>query len=218
MNMNEAICVIPARGGSKRIPRKNIKVFHGEPMISRAISLAKSCGLFQRVIVSTDDAEIATISEHCGAEVPFIRPPEISDDTASTVSVISHAAKYLAIPEEISVCCLYPNTPLINSKHLLEGLRILNEIESIKYVAAVQRFSYPIQRRLLQNSSNIFNMEEESNLIKPTQSFENYWHDAGQFYWGRSSSWKMNYPILVNTGGVELKPWEAWDIDTEEDR
>jgi pseudaminic acid cytidylyltransferase len=186
-------------------------------MISRAIELARHSELFSRIVVSTDDFEIAKIANASGGEVPFMRPMDISNDTATTVSVISHAVRQLQIEDGVSICCLYPSTPLLRPIHLSDGLNLMMRNPSLHYVAAVQRHDYPLQRRLITNDGITYSMENPENLLKPTQSFDTYWHDAGQFYWGMSQNWREEKPLLINTGGIVVKPWEAWDIDTIED-
>ena len=141
------IAIIPARGGSKRIPRKNIKPFHGQPMIAYAIRAALASGSFDKVIVSTDDAEIAQVAREAGAEVPFTRPPDLSDDHTPTVPVIAHAittCRGLGWAVE-DVCCIYPGVPFIAVADLQAGHRLLQEGRSA-YVFPVTGFPSPIQR------------------------------------------------------------------------
>ncbi|MBF0256455.1 MAG: pseudaminic acid cytidylyltransferase, partial [Gammaproteobacteria bacterium] len=144
------IAIIPARGGSKRIPRKNIKDFLGRPMLSYPIGVARESGLFERIIVSTDDAEIAQIAREQGAETPFTRPPELANDHAGTGPVVQHAIRWLqeqGEPPEL-VCCIYATTPLLASNYLLQGWQALQEHPDKAFAFSITSFPYPFQRGL----------------------------------------------------------------------
>jgi len=151
-----SICVIPARGGSKRIPRKNIRDFHGRPMIGWSIAAARECGLFDRIVVSTDDDGIAAIARAQGAEVPFLRPADLSNDHAATVPVIAHAVDALGVADDAPVCCLYATAPFVQAADLAEGLRLLHAGAS--YAMAVTEFAYPIQRALRRGADGAVSM------------------------------------------------------------
>lgn len=213
------IAVIPARGGSKRIPRKNIKPFAGRPMIAYAIEAARVSGLFAHVVVSTDDPEIRAIAGDLGAEVPFPRPAELADDHTPTVPVIAHAAvacEALGWPAEF-VCCIYPGVPLIQHADLKAALQLLLETPDVDYSFPVAEFPSAIQRALRRTASGrMASFSPEYELVR-TQDLEPAYHDAGQFYWGRPSSWRGN-PRIHNSGvGLVIPNWRVVDIDTPED-
>jgi pseudaminic acid cytidylyltransferase len=210
------LCIIPARGGSKRIPRKNIRDFLGKPIIAYSIEVALKSGLFEEVMVSTDDEEIAEISKKYGAKVPFMRSEKTSTDFATTIDVIKEViASYHKLGLEYDyACCIYPTAPLIKTEHLNEGFIKLSE-EKRDCVFPVVPFSYPIWRGLrIKNSLTemIWKEYEKSR----SQDLEPTYHDAGQWYWFKpdnidSSLWTNN------TSSVVLKEIEVQDIDNETD-
>jgi pseudaminic acid cytidylyltransferase len=212
------IAVIPARGGSKRIPRKNIRLFAGRPMIAHAISSAYQSRLFKHVIVSTDDPEIAAIALEEGAEVPFSRPAELADDYTPTVPVIAHAIQACALLgwKVDIVCCIYPTVPFIEAADLSAALSLLEHSGS-DYCFPVTEYSSPIQRALVRDDAGRmtpFFPEFESSR---TQDLKPAYHDAGQFYWGRMHAWLNNHRIHTNGVGYPIPQWRVVDIDTEED-
>ncbi|NUF65232.1 pseudaminic acid cytidylyltransferase [Acinetobacter bereziniae] len=214
------LAVIPARGGSKRIPHKNIKFFLGKPMIAWSIEAALSSGIFDEVWVSTDDIEIAEISKRYGAKVPFIRPDKISDDFSTTADVMAHAVGYyknefLNIPD--LVCCIYATAPFISIKDLLEGAKSIKK-DDLDYVFSATKFSFPIQRALKIKKDGKIDMISPSFYQKRSQDCEEYWHDAGQFYWGKSSAWLEKKDIFLSDSGiVSLPNYRVQDIDTLDD-
>lgn len=211
------IAIIPARGGSKRIPRKNIKDFCGKPMIAYSIEAAKKSGCFERIIVSTDDSEIATIAKKYGAEVPFTRPENISDDYASTLDVIAHAITELSLPKTSKVCCIYATAPLISSNKLSEGLTVLNAYK-LDYVFSATEFSYPIQRAFKLSAVGNVEMFQPEHFNSRSQDLEKAYHDAGQFYWGKASAFLLKTPIFGNTSKpITLPITQVQDIDTPDD-
>lgn len=211
------IAIIPARGGSKRIPRKNIKEFCGKPMISYSIESAKQAGCFERIIVSTDDSEIAKIAKEYGAEVPFIRPDDISNDYASTLDVIAHAILELNLIDKCNICCIYATAPLISSQKLLEGLAILHT-EKLDYVFSATEFSYPIQRAFKLLTNNNVEMFHPEHFNKRSQDLEKAYHDAGQFYWGNSQAFLDKTPFFGNYSRPIILPnTQVQDIDTPDD-
>ena len=210
------VCVIPARGGSKRIPRKNISHFHGRPMIGWSIAAAHNSGLFDRVIVSTDDDEVAEVALMEGAEIPFLRPEELSNDYTATVPVIAHAVEALGITNEVPICCLYATAPFVQATDLAEGLRLLDH--KATYTMAVTQFDYPIQRALKKDHNGKITMMNPENMHIRSQDLENTWHDAGQFYWALKSTWASNTSVFgVGAHGVVLPSSRVVDIDTPED-
>jgi pseudaminic acid cytidylyltransferase len=200
------LAIIPARGGSKRIPRKNIREFAGRPMIGYAIAAARDAGLFDRIIVSTDDDEIAAIAREQGAEVPFKRPPELSNDTAGTVPVIQHAVQALALAQAgtpaVQVCCIYPGVPLLQARVLRQALERL-ESSGCDFVFPVLEFPSPVQRALARDADGSTRSMFPEHAQTRTQDLPAAYHDAGQFYWG--------------TGTIVLPSWAAVDIDTPDD-
>ncbi|WP_226698681.1 pseudaminic acid cytidylyltransferase [Qipengyuania gaetbuli] len=212
------VCVIPARGGSKRIPRKNIREFLGKPMIAWSISAAKEAGCFERVVVSTDDDEIAEIASAVGAEVPFRRDPSLSDDTTTTAPVIADAVSRLGVMPGEPICCLYATAPFVRADDLVEGLEIL-EGQQARFVVSVTSYAFPIQRALRRFGDGRIEMIEPANMLTRSQDLEEAWHDAGQFYWARASEWSKPGLGIFAPGahGMTLPRYRVQDIDTEED-
>lgn len=213
------IAVIPARGGSKRIPRKNIKPFGGKPMIAYAIDAAITSGLFEHVIVSTDDDEIGTISRQYGAETPFVRPPELADDHTPTVPVIAHAITACqALGWQVDfACCIYPGVPFIQVDDLKAGFELL-KTSGANYSFPVTEFPSAIQRGLKRGQDTRmapFNPEYEQTR---TQDLEQAYYDAGQFYWGGAQAWLSTSTRLHSgSAGLVIPQWRVVDIDTNED-
>jgi len=212
------ICVIPARGGSKRIPRKNIKEFFGKPIISYSIEAAIKSNCFEEVIVSTDDEEIAEISIKYGAHVPFIRPQNLSDDLSSTLSVVKHAIEQIDINNNIeNVCCLYATAPFIDVKTITQSYEKFISSKA-SYCLGVTIFSFPIQRALKISSKNRIEMVNKDNSNKISQHFEKTYHDAGQFCWGKAAAFREELSIYSgSTLPYVLKSNLVKDIDTIED-
>ncbi len=213
------VAIIPARGGSKRIPRKNVKEFCGKPMIAWSIEAALESGCFDRVVVTTDDEEIAQVAKRLGAEVPFIRPKELSDDYAGTLPVVAHAIEALeSNGDEISnVCCLYATAPFVTPKDIVRGLHEL-KTSGTEYAIAVTSFPFPIQRALRINEHHRIGMLNPSAFTARSQDLEEAFHDAGQFYWGTRSAWLSGVPsFLADTAPVVLPRHRVQDIDTPED-
>ncbi|SFP33109.1 N-acylneuraminate cytidylyltransferase [Ectopseudomonas composti] len=213
------LAVIPARGGSKRIPRKNIKTFCGKPMIVWSIEAALASGCFDAVIVSTDDAEIAEVARHYGADVPFMRPAELSDDYAGTVPVIRHATEWFIAngqaPEQ--VCCIYATAPFVTGEDIRGGLDALSN-NDCDYAFSVTSYAFPIQRAIRITPADRVEMFNPEHFNTRSQDLEEAYHDAGQFYWGRASAW-LEGKILFGTYAVPVKlpRHRVQDIDTLED-
>lgn len=213
------LAVIPARGGSKRIPMKNIVSFHGRPIIAWSIRAALDSGCFDHVIVSTDSEQIAEIAIRHGAEVPFIRPQSLSDDHAGTVPVIKHAVEWFREhgnpPDE--VCCIYATAPLIESDELCEGLQILQDT-GCDYVFTATTFSFPIQRAIQVDRELRARMFYPEHAHARSQDLEPAWHDAAQFYWGTSDAWiKQKRVFESNSRVLPIPRWRVHDVDTRED-
>lgn len=214
-----AIAIIPARGGSKRIPRKNINLLGGLPAIAYPINLAIKSGLFERVIVSTDDQEIANLSLELGAEVPYLRSKELSNDFAITVDVIADSIIQLKEQGNIYdfVCCIYPVTPLLRIERLKEASEIIR-LGDWNYVFSAIEFSSPIERGFTKGVSGVVNFKFPEFVNTRTQDIDKAFHDAGQFYFGKVDAWLAKLPILNSKSTfIELDKHETFDIDNLND-
>lgn len=213
------IAIIPARGGSKRILNKNIKNFLGKPIISYSIDAAISSNLFDRVIVSTDSNEIASVSKKYGAEVPFMRPENYSGDFIGTHEVMGHAVKWLEDSGEIIqyACCIYATAPLVQVSDLLKGFEIIRS-GKWKSVIAATNYSYPIYRSFQKLTSGGLEMIFPEHYHSRSQDLPEVYHDAGQFYWAKPEIWK-NKPQEYNHNNtiVPIPSYRVQDIDTLED-
>ena len=213
-----ALAVIPARGGSKRIQRKNIRLMSGMPLIYWAIKIALESGEFERVVVSTDDSEIAAIAIESGAEVPFIRSADLADDFASTISVVADAIYRIGSQREFGLtCCIYPAGIFATKRDLAASRQLLEANPGLSYVAPVLRYSHPIQRALEISDEGNLAFVDPAQSVQRTQDLAPRFHDAGQFYMGRTASWLSGVPILENAIGLELPSWRVLDIDSEDD-
>lgn len=213
------IAIIPARGGSKRIPRKNIKDFCGKPMIAWSIEAAKKTQLFDRILVSTDDNEVAEVAKAWGAEVPFMRPKELSDDHTGTTPVIAHATKWLHERGQITsaVCCIYATAPFVQAEDIRAALDKL-ESEGWQYVFPATTFGFPIFRAIEMQADGAVKMFFPEHFTTRSQDLPEAVHDAGQFYWGLSSAWLANKRIFDRESSTIVLPrWRVQDIDTAED-
>ena len=214
------VAIIPARGGSKRIPRKNIKDFCGKPMIAYSIEAALESKLFDKVIVSTDDKEIASIALEYGAEVPFMRPARLSDDHTATIPVIKHAIEELQKEDENTVevaCCIYATAPFIHVKYLKQAYETLLKNKSF-YSFSATSFPFPIQRAIKLNEQHAVEMFQPEHFNTRSQDLEEAYHDAGQFYFGTTQAWLDAKPIFSNESTAVILPrHRVQDIDTAED-
>lgn len=213
------LCVIPARAGSKRIPKKNIKIFCGKPIIAWSIELAIASKCFDKIIVSTDDKEIADLAKSYGVDVPFMRPKKISDDYTGTIPVISHAIKWQIkhYQKPLYVCCIYATAPFIKLSDLKNGLKILKSSGS-DYVFPAANFAYPIQRSFRIKKNKRLEMFYQEHLNSRSQDLDEAFHDAGQFYWGLTETWLDNKPIINDNSIPLLIPRDrVQDIDTFDD-
>lgn len=211
--------IIPARGGSKRIPRKNIRLFAGKPMIAHSIETAKKSELFDKIIVSTDDQTIADISNQYGAETPFIRPGELSDDFTGTHAVVGHAVKWLIHSGHHldAVCCIYATAPFIEQQDLLNGYELFRQGKWDSVLAATT-FSYPIFRSFKTNKDGGLEMFFPKHYHSRSQDLPEALHDAGQFYWAAPENWMASPKGFNEKSTVVLIPnWRVQDIDTLED-
>jgi len=216
------LAVIPARGGSKRIPRKNIRPFGGRPMIAWSIDAALQSGCFDRVIVSTDDDEIAEVARAAGASVPFLRPAALSDDHTGTIPVVAHAVQWLtdhadAGEAPTEVCCLYATAPFVQPADLQRRLDLLQS-SGAQYPFSVTSYAFPIQRAIRLDAGGRVAMFDPAQFNTRSQDLEEAFHDAGQFYWGLASAWLQGLRIFSpDAVAVHLPRNRVQDIDTPED-
>lgn len=211
--------IIPARGGSKRIPRKNIRPFAGQPIIAHSIQTAWASGLFDEVVVSTDDDEIAGVAREHGAAVPFRRPPDLADDHATTIAVIQHALGWFADNgRDVDLaCCIYATAPFLCAADLADGLaKLLDSGRSFAF--SVTSFEFPIQRALRLRPDGAVEAFAPEHTDTRSQDLEPAYHDAGQFYWGRAAAFREGRVLFSpESVPVILPPYRVHDIDTEED-
>jgi N-acylneuraminate cytidylyltransferase len=213
------VAIILARGGSKRIPRKNIKEFCGKAMIAWPINLVKKCGLFDHIIVSTDDEEIAEVSKICGAEVPFMRPEELSNDHVGTPEVMAHAVNWIHEqdwrPE--AVCCIYATSVFLTVDDLKKGFDALSSGNWL-YAFSVTDFEYPIFRSFKAHPDGGVEMFFPEHFETRSQDLPEALHDAAQFYWGKPEAWLNHLTMFdLHSFPVMIPSWRIQDIDTEDD-
>ena len=212
------VAIIPARGGSKRIPRKNIRPFMGQPMIGYSIKAAQASGLFDSIVVSTDDEEIADVARGFGALVPFMRPGDLSNDHAGTGAVIIHALQWFidqGTPFD-AACCIYATAPFLDSERLVEGWEKL-KAPGKRFAFSVTSYAFPIQRALRKAGDSV-EMFWPENLMKRSQDLEPAYHDAAQYYWGWAEAF-LNGEVTFSriSAPVILPRTQVVDIDTPED-
>ncbi|MGF1730510.1 pseudaminic acid cytidylyltransferase [Photobacterium kasasachensis] len=211
------VAIIPARGGSKRIPRKNIKPFLGKPIIAYSIEAAKQAGCFDRIIVSTDDEEIAKVAASYGAEIPFLRSAVLSDDFTGTNAVVADTLRRLEQKVDYA-CCIYATAPFVRPETLSRGFELLTQNANSEFSVTVTSFPFPIQRAVHLNQGKLLDMREPENRMTRSQDLEEMYHDAGQVYWGRALSFLNDKPLFAgNTEAIMLPRYLVQDIDTLED-
>lgn len=212
------IAIIPARGGSKRIQKKNIKYFNGQPIIGYVIEKALGCKIFDNVFVSTDSIDVGEVAKSFGAEIPFIRPTEISDDQTSVIEVIRHAINHFdQITNTLStVCLIYATAPLLDVKDLGKGFKLL---ENADFSISVSEFPFPIERALKFNEvNNHIEMRDKKNFLTRSQDLPKTFHDAGQFIFGHKNSWMKKIPMIEGKNSpVFIARERVQDIDNAED-
>ena len=213
------LAVLPARGGSKRIPRKNVRLFCGKPMIAWPIAAARECGQFDRIIVSTEDPEIAAVAREHGAETPFLRPAGLADDHTGTTEVLAHATGW-ALGQDwpvAAVCCVYPAAPMIAPTDIAEGLRKL-ESGDWDFVFTATDYAAPIFRAFRQTEGGGLEMFYPEHFWTRSQDLPRALHDAGQFYWGRPQAWLAGEALFGPRSAPLIIPrWRVQDIDTPDD-
>lgn len=212
------VAIIPARGGSKRIPRKNIKSFAGLPIIAYSIKAALESNLFDRIIVTTDDEEIADVARSFGAEIPFIRPKELSDDHTATIPVIAHAVQTLQKQSVIhAACCIYATAPFIRSQDIVTAYNALIT-QNKHYAFPVTTFPFPIFRGVKRDDAGNIEMFWPQHFATRSQDLEEAYHDVGQFYWGTPDAWLEGKSIFSEAATTIVLPRHlVQDIDTPED-
>lgn len=212
------IAIIPARGGSKRIPDKNWKIFCGKPMIAWAIGYALKSKIFDKVIVSTDDERIAEVARDAGAETPFVRPAELADDLTPTVPVIAHAVEACqAMGLNIEyACCIYPCVPFLQISDLVDALALMQERDA-PFAYPVTDYAHPIQRAMRRLSTGHMQLFRPEHELTRTQDLEKSYHDTGQFYWGKASAWKSHMKMHTDGVGMLVPNWRVIDIDSADD-
>ena len=213
------IAVIPARGGSKRIPRKNIRMFCGKPIIAYSISAAQQTGLFDQVVVSTDDEEIASVAREFGATTPFVRPKELADDFTGTNAVVKHAVAWFNAQSNdvVHACCLYATAPLLQARFITEGYEALSRSDAA-FAFSVTSYAFPIQRALRVTPEGRVDAIYPEHRMTRSQDLEHAYHDAGQFYWGTARAFLEDLPVFApHSIGVILPRHLVQDIDTLED-
>jgi len=213
--MAKAVAIIPARGGSKRIPRKNIKDFFGKPLIAYSIETALDSKLFEKVVVSTDDEEIASIAKKYGAEVPFLRPKELSDDFTGTQEVVDFTLNQLEEKYD-SVCTIYATAPLLQKEYLIEGFEKLKSSNAINAFSATS-MPFPIQRTFKLTNEGRCEMFTPEHYMTRSQDLEEAYQDAGQFYWKKLGVKSDEIMFGADSIPIILPRHLVQDIDTLED-
>ena len=218
MGVNK-LAVITARGGSKRIPNKNIKNFCGKPILAYSIEAALQSGVFDEVMVSTDSEEIAEVAEKYGAKVPFMRSAKNSDDFATTKDVLLEVfGKYIELGNDLEyACCIYPTAPFITADKIREGRELLNR-EQVYMVNPIVKFSFPPQRGLVIDENNIIQLKWPENRDRRSQDLEDIYHDCGQFYWYNVKEFMNRDGIMDGfSAPVIIDDLYVQDIDNESD-
>ncbi|WP_166364062.1 pseudaminic acid cytidylyltransferase [Pseudomonas akapageensis] len=218
--VNEVVAIIPARGGSKRIVGKNLKSFKGVPIIAWSIRAALGSGLFDRIVVSTDDEDIAEVARAHGAEVPFMRPAELADDHATTAAVVVHALQALAASGRRPhfACCIYATAPLLQRRYLRQGFEQLQAQPEKSFAFSVCSFGFPVQRALALTVDGALTPLYPQYRETRSQDLPPAYQDAGQFYWGRTSAWLAGDTLYsAQSLPVMLPRHLVQDIDSEED-
>ena len=213
------VAIIPARGGSKRIPKKNIRLFAGKPIIAYSIEAANKTRLFNHIIVSTDSSEIADVAIEHGANVPFLRPPELSDDFTATAPVLLHALEWVRenLGKVDHICCIYPTAPFLSVGDLLKSYSLIRDKQTDS-VFSVTTFSYPIFRALKIDDGGYLRMIWTEHINSRSQDLPESYHDAGMFYWLNANKFAEKKAVLTdNSIGYILPRYRVQDIDTEED-
>ena len=218
-NKIRTLAVIPARGGSKRIKNKNIKTFNGKPMIYWPINELKKTKIFDKILVSTDSLKIKKYAQSLAVEVPFIRPKNISDDFSPTIDVVNHAIKWLKNRglKYDYICCVYPTAVLMKKKFIIDTFKLIKK-NNKKFIFPASKFEYPILRSFKKDKKGKIKMLYPKYFKYRSQDLEEYFHDAGQFYWGSEKSWLKKFKFFGKYSDFyEIPKLQSQDIDTLED-
>lgn len=212
------VAIIPARGGSKRIPRKNIKSFNGRPMVAWAIKCALETGLFKDIIVSSDDEEILNISKSEGATVLIKRSLELADDYTPTVPVIANALEIYNTTNNTpsNACCIYPCSPFLKPDDLANSFELFDQSKA-SFLYPVGLYSHPIQRSMKMDKDGKMHFRYPEHELSRTQDLEDLYHDMGQFYWGKTDAWLTGMRMHTDGVGYKVQSWRFVDIDTLDD-
>lgn len=213
------LCIIPARGGSKRIPRKNVRLFRGKPMIAWSIKAALASSCFDQVVVSTDDEKIAGVAREFGASVPFLRPAALADDFVGTADVVIHAIKELSSEEgnPSLVCCLYATAPFVRPEDLRSGRSLWLSQRPSRPVFTATTYPFPVQRAFVLNDDGGAEMLQPNSYQMRSQDLPETYHDAGQFYWADRRQWLERSQFSRGAVPLILPRWRVQDVDTAED-
>lgn len=214
------LAVIPARGGSKRIPRKNIRLFAGKPILAYSILAALKSDVFDQIIVSTDDEEIAEVARKWGAATPFLRPVTLADDYTGTNAVAKHALDWYSDQEGVQfdlACCIYATAPFVQPASLIEGCKKLTD-SGQPFAFSVTSFPFPIQRAVCFNEGGLIEAFNPHYMSTRSQDLQEAYHDAGQFYWGRADAFRNDVSLFSAASVPVILPrYLVQDIDTLED-
>ena len=212
------ICaIVPARGGSKRIKKKNIKIFFSKPILYWTFNILKKSKIFDKIILSTDDEKIKKVGKSIGFDIILSRPKSLSDDLTPTKPVVEHSINYLNNLFKINfVCCVYACNPFLNISDLKKSLNILKK-NKFKFIFPVSEYSHPIQRAFKLGRKNEIIFYNKKNELTRTQDLTKSFHDAGQFYWGTPKNWLSKKKLHSNAIGLQIPKWRTVDIDDSED-
>lgn len=215
--MGSRLVLIPARGGSTRVPRKNVRDFLGRPAISRVIDTVLASGVVDEVVVSTDDAEIAETARAAGASVPFVRPSELADAYTGARPVIQHAIAQLGLDAQVRLGVCYATAVMLRPRDVVEAERLLDPA-TVDFVMTVAEFPAPIERALRVRPDGLVEVDDASYLSARSQDLVPAYHDLGQMYWGTVRAWSTDTPVATaRTRAFVMESWRAVDIDTPED-
>ena len=217
MNGATTVAILPARGGSKRIPGKNSRPIDGIPVLRRTIELCQASGVFSDVVVSTDDSELAGIAEAAGARVPFERPASLADDHTGVLAVVRHGIQELGLSHFSDVACIYPTAVTMDPQDVGFGLETLRSHHDSVFVVSVTTFPYPVQRALSRDPRGRMALVDPETAFTRTQDLPERWHDAGQFIWATAGLWLEEDNVWARAVGHPVPRWRVADIDTEED-
>lgn len=217
MHRASGVAVIPARGGSRRVPGKNIREIAGIPAIAHVITACRDSGVLDRIVVSTDDPDIAEIAREAGAEVPFMRPTELSDDHTGILPVVQHAVAALGVDERTQVACVYATAITLDANDIDRSRERLSELVTASFVISVTEYDAPVQRALVMADDGSVTFVDPAMAHTRSQDVPVRWHDAGQFVWGQAGTWTAATSVWDSAIGFPVPHWRVVDVDTEDD-